>query len=89
MKKLKVAVVGAGFVAQKRHIPAFLRLRNHVSLCAVCDLNIELAKNVASKFNITNTYSNLSEMLSKENPDIVDVCVPPKAHASVAVEAMK
>lgn len=89
MKKLKVAVVGAGFVAQKRHIPAFLRLRKGVSLCAVCDLNLELAKNVADMFGIPNAYSNLSDMLKKEHPDVVDVCTPPKIHASVAIEAME
>ncbi|MEM2739162.1 MAG: hypothetical protein QXK93_09285, partial [Candidatus Bathyarchaeia archaeon] len=48
-KKLKVAVVGCGFVAQKRHIPAFLRLKNNVLMSAVCDLNPELAKSVAAK----------------------------------------
>jgi predicted dehydrogenase len=89
MNKLKVAVVGCGLVAQKRHIPAFLRLKKDVSLCAVCDLNQGLAKNVAEKFGIPNTYSNISEMLSKEHPDIVDVCTPPRVHASVAVEAIE
>jgi len=87
--KIKVAVVGCGFVAQKRHIPAFLRLKNDVSLCAVCDLNQDLAKDVAKKFSIPNVYSDLSVMLSKEQLDVVDVCTPPKAHAPVAVEAME
>jgi len=89
MDKLKVAVVGCGFVAQKRHIPSFLRLRENVSLCAVCDLNQDLARSVANRFGIPNVYSNLSKMLSKERPDVVDVCTPPKVHASVAVEAME
>ena len=89
MSKLKVAVVGAGFVAQRRHIPAFLRLKKYVSLSAVCDLNHELAKEVAKKFGIPNAYSSLSEMLSKEHPNIVDVCTPPGIHATVAVEAME
>jgi len=89
MTKLKVAVVGCGLVAQKRHIPAFLRLNKYVSLCAVCDLNQDLAKNVAEKFGIPNINSNVSEMLFKEHPDIVDVCTPPRVHASVAVEAIE
>lgn len=89
VSKLKVAIVGAGFVAQKRHIPAFLRLKRYVSLTAVCDLNYELAREVAKKFGIPNAYSDLKEMLSKEQPDIVDVCTPPGAHAPVAIEAME
>jgi predicted dehydrogenase len=89
MSKLKVGVVGCGIIAKKRHIPAFLKLKKNVYLSAVCDLNSELAKDVASQFGIPNVYSNLSDMLSKEHLDIVDVCTPPKVHALVALEAME
>ena len=71
MSKLKVGIVGCGFVAQKRHIPSLLRLNGKVSLCAVCDLDQELARSVANKFGIPNVYSDLSEMLSREHPDVV------------------
>ena len=89
MSKLKVGIVGCGLVAQKRHIPILLRLKRKVSLCAVCDLDQELARSVANRFGIPNVYSDLSEMLSKEHLDVVDVCTPPKVHAPVAVEAIE
>jgi len=89
MGKVKATIVGCGFVAQKRHIPSFLRLRENVSLCAICDLNQELARSVAHRFGVPNVYSNLSEMLSKERPEVIDVCTPPNVHAPVAVEAME
>ena len=89
MTKLNVGVVGCGFIAKKRHIPAFLRLKKNVIVSAVCDLNQELANDAAKQFGIPNVYSNLSDMLSKERLDIVDVCTPPKIHAPVALEAMK
>ncbi|TRZ51238.1 MAG: gfo/Idh/MocA family oxidoreductase [Dehalococcoidia bacterium] len=89
MNKLKVGIVGCGFVAKKRHIPGFLRLKKNVTLSAVCDLNQELAKDAAKQFGIPHVYSDLSEMLSKEQLDIVDVCTPPKIHAPVALEAME
>jgi len=89
MDKLKVAVVGCGFVAQKRHIPSFLRLKGEVSLCALCDLNQGLVKEVARKFGVKHVYSDLSEMLSKEDLDIVDICTPPQAHATVAIESIE
>ena len=83
MNKLKVAIVGAGFVAQKRHIPAFLRLKKQVSVCAICDLKLELAKSVASRFDIPNVYSNLSDMLKKEKPDVVDITYLPRWDLSI------
>ena len=89
MDKLKVGVVGCGFIAKKRHIPSFLRLKKNVYLSAVCDLNQELAKGASKQFGIPHVYSDLSDMLSKEHLDIVDVCTPPKVHAPVALEAME
>lgn len=89
MSRVRVAVVGSGFVAQKRHIPGFIRLKDKVSLCALCDLDYGLVTEVARRFGVKQVYSNLSEMLSKEDLDIVDICTPPKAHVSVAIEAME
>ena len=82
-------MVGCGFVALKRHIPAFLRLNKDVDLCAVCDLNETVAGAVAKEFRIPHVYSDVSEMFSKEGLDVVDVCTPPQVHASIAVEAME
>ena len=89
MSKLKVGIVGCGHVSKTRHIPSFLRLKKNVYVSAVCDLNQELAKDTSRQFGIPHVYSDLSEMLSKEHLDIVDVCTPPKIHASVALEAME
>jgi len=89
MKKLKVAVVGCGFIAKAKHIPAFKRMGKTVELCAVCDLNEQLANETAKDFRVPNAYSNVSEMVSKEDLDIVDICVPPQVHAPVAVDAIE
>lgn len=89
MNKLKAAIVGCGFVAQKRHIPSFLRLKRNISLCALCDLDSRLARETAERFDVPHAYSDISEMLSREDLDIVDICTPPGAHAKVAIEAME
>jgi predicted dehydrogenase len=89
MNKLKVGIVGCGFIARRRHIPAFLRLKSQVSLCAVCDLDHNLATKVAKKFGITKVYTDFFRMLSQENLDIIDICTPPHTHAFLAIEAMK
>lgn len=89
MNKLRAAVVGCGLVAQRRHLPGFLRLRKNVSICAVCDSNHDVARNVARKFGVHYAYSDLQDLLSREKPDIVDVCTPPQTHASIAIESME
>jgi len=89
MEKVKVAVIGCGFIAKVRHIPAFKKMNRQVDLCAVCDLNKGLARETAHQFNIPKAYTSTSEMFSKENLDAVDICVPPQIHAPIAIEAME
>jgi len=89
LKKLKVGIVGCGAVSQKRHIPGFLKLSKKVTLYAVCDKNESLAQEVAKRNHIPKVYSELSEMLSEEQLDIIDICTPPQVHAPLAVQALQ
>lgn len=89
MSKLTTAIVGAGLIAGKKHIPAYARQNGKVEVVALCDLNLRAAQRVASDFGIGRAYDNFSEMLSKEKPDLVDICTPPGTHARLAVEAMR
>ncbi|WP_163478628.1 Gfo/Idh/MocA family oxidoreductase, partial [Klebsiella pneumoniae] len=52
MTKLKVGVIGVGGIAQDRHIPALLKLKDTVSLVAVQDINTVQMIDVAKRFNI-------------------------------------
>ncbi len=88
MNQLRIGIVGCGFVSQKRHIPSFHRISKQAKIVAVCDLNKTLADTVAQQFSIPKSYSSVSEMLSNENLSIVDICTPPAAHVSVAVQAL-
>lgn len=89
MKKIKVGIIGCGFVASTWHIPAFMVLKKTVGDIIVCDLNPTLATTVAKKFNLPKTYSNVAEMLNKEELDIVDICTPPHTHPALAIQAME
>jgi UDP-N-acetylglucosamine 3-dehydrogenase len=89
MSKLKVGIVGCGLIAPKRHIPAFLKQGEKTEISAVCDLNEALAREVARRFSIPNTYSSVSNMLSDQSLDIVDICTPPQTHAQIAIEALE
>jgi predicted dehydrogenase len=89
MPKVKAAVIGTGLIAGKKHIPAFLKHKNKVDLVALVDINQEAAQKVASKFGIPKTYTDISEMIAQEKPDLVDICTPPGTHVRLAVEAMR
>ena len=89
MEKVKAVIIGAGLIAGKKHIPAFLKHRDKVQLAAVCDLNLQAAQTVADRFGIPKAYGDIPEMLSKEKPDLVDICTPPQTHAKLAVSIME
>ena len=89
MKQLKAVVIGSGLIANLKHIPAFRKHRDKLHLAALCDVNIEAARQAACGVGIPMAYADMTEMLEKEEPDIVDICTPPKTHAKIAIQAMQ
>lgn len=87
--KLRAAVVGAGLIAGKKHIPAYLKQKHGVELVAICDSNLQAAEAAAKSFGIPKAYCDFEKMLSEEKPNLVDICTPPKTHTELAVKAMK
>lgn len=87
--RLKIGIVGCGLVAKERHIPGFMRVKSKVILQAACDRNESLAQDLAKKYGMPRVYSDISEMLSKEDLDIVDICVPQQIHAPLAIQALE
>jgi predicted dehydrogenase len=49
----------------------------------------EIAERLKEDMEGLKTYTNYSEMLSKEELDLVDVCTPTKFHSLMAIEALK
>jgi predicted dehydrogenase len=89
MSTLKAAVIGSGLIAGLKHVPAFQKHSDRVQLTALCDLNVEAARKLAAEHGIPEVYGDISEMLAKVRPDIVDICTPPKTHARIAIQAMQ
>ena len=88
MAKLKVAIIGSGLVAAKKHIPAFLKQSARIDVVALCDVDVRVARETAARFGIPNVYGDVAEMFKKESPDLVDICTPPRTHTELAVRAM-
>ena len=88
-KVLRAAIVGTGFIATKKHMPAYLRQRGRVELAAIADLDEESARRAAERFGIARVYTDLGDLLERERIDLVDVCTPPRTHAGVAIQALE
>ncbi|MEM3823917.1 MAG: Gfo/Idh/MocA family oxidoreductase [Candidatus Bathyarchaeia archaeon] len=86
MKKLGVAVIGAGFWG-RNHARVFKELKE-TELLAVCDVDFERAKDVAKQFNAT-PYASLEKMLKKEGIEAVSICTWSTNLAKIALKAME
>jgi nucleoside-diphosphate-sugar epimerase/predicted dehydrogenase len=81
MKNFKLAIVGAGAVVEKYHLPAVLKLRNEISVEWLIDTNLARAKKLASLYQIPcydKEYNVVKEV------DGVIIAVPNYLHAQIA-----
>ena len=86
MRKLGVAIQGAGWVAGE-HIKAYAR-NSHTEVVAVCSRTEEGARR---KLEETATacpiYGDYAAMLADPAVDIVSICTPNHLHAAEAIQA--
>lgn len=89
-KKLKVAIIGCGGIANGKHMPSLSKL-NTVELVAFCDIVEEKAKEAAKKYGMENAkcYTDYKELLKDETIDIVHVCTPNKSHSFITIAALE
>lgn len=88
MSKLKIAVVGYGFISGKGHVPAFLK-RADVEVVAVADVCAARRAAAAEALPQARIYESYEELLEKEKDlDVVDVATPPCDHAVISIAAL-
>jgi predicted dehydrogenase len=85
-RKIKVAIIGAGEIAKKVHIPAFLS-NKQVDLVALVDINKEKGERITKKFGIKKCFSSINELFEQQDVDAVSICTPPNTHAEIALKA--
>lgn len=83
---MKLAIVGAGVIAQVHHIPAFKA--NGVEIVAVYDRKAEKAHRMADPLG-AKVYTDLDEMLKDPEIDAVTICTRTDMHAPMAVKAVE
>ena len=80
---LKVCLVGVGGISGA-HIPAWKTMED-AELVALCDVRPEQME----QYEDVKHYTDYNEMLEKETPDIVDICLPTYLHVEYAIKAME
>jgi predicted dehydrogenase len=88
MAKIRVGLVGCGFVAEL-HMYAYRRVYGvDVEVKAVAARGEHVA-DFARRHNIPVARRSLGELVADRELDVIDICTPPNLHASMIVEAMQ
>ncbi len=85
MNKIKVGVVGTGFIGPA-HIEALRRLPN-VEVAALCEVNIDLATEKAKQLGIPKAYV-FDDLLNDKSITSVHICTPNFLHYSQSKAAL-
>ena len=86
MKRIRVGLVGAGFVANI-HMAAYNENREFFEVKAVTARHVENARKFAEKYDIPVVCESVEELVSHPEIDVVDVCVPTNVHDTVILKA--
>ena len=90
MAKIKIGIVGCGFIANFKHLPS-IALHEDVEVVAFCDIIRERAVTTAAKFGKVDAlvYENYRDLLARSDIDVVHVCTPNSSHAEITVAALR
>lgn len=76
---LRVAIIGAGQVADKVHA-SYYCTRDDLELVAVADSRLSQAQALAEKYGNAQAWDDPEAMLREVRPDIVSICSPNRFH---------
>jgi UDP-N-acetylglucosamine 3-dehydrogenase len=91
MKKLNVAVIGAGYWGKKIvcEYSQLAKSNSEVNLFAVCDLSKENLQFCNENYHIPYVHSSLEEILSCREIDAVNICTPSETHFKISKAALE
>jgi len=86
-ERVRVGVIGVGQIG-KRHVETYAAMPN-VEIVAIADVNQAEASRVAAQHNVPNIYTNVADLLARDDIQAVDVCLHNNYHMPATVAALE
>lgn len=83
MRKLKIALIGAGLQGTNNLLPALMQIPE-AQVVAICCLDKARAKQVAETYSVKNNTTDYKKLITTGIVDTVVVACPPQIHYEVA-----
>jgi len=86
LSDLRMGIVGVGFWG-RNHLRVLKELGVRVE--AICDVDRERVGKLAKEYAVKSYYTDLDEMLRREDLTALTICTPSTSHAECAVKALE
>ncbi len=86
-KKIVVAIIGCGTIANSQHIPAYLK-NEDVEIKYFCDIILEKAEAAVKKYGCGIAVQDYHEILKDPEVDGVSICTPNHMHSIISIDCL-
>jgi predicted dehydrogenase len=84
--RMNVALIGCGQIADA-HLQE-LRRTPAASVVAVCDQQLDVARQAAARFGVNAAFDSVARMLEVRRPAVVHVTTPPHTHRGLVLQCL-
>jgi len=88
MKKIKIAIIGCGAIANNAHIPAYMQ-NSEAEIVYFCDIILERAENAAKLYGGGKAIADYKEILSDTEVEAVSICTPNNVHPQITKDFLE
>lgn len=86
MDQIRLGIIGAGPIVEKKHLPALAEVRE-IAVVAACRRNSDHLNHLADRFRIPDRYTDYRALLDDGRIDAVLIATGPPAQTQIAIEA--
>ncbi len=88
MKKIKIAIIGCGSIANAAHIPSYMTNEN-AEIKYFCDIIPERADKAVAEYGCGKAVYDYHEILNDSELDAVSICTPNNVHAPITMDFLR
>lgn len=88
MRKIKVAIIGCGTIANSAHIPSYLA-NPQAEIKYFCDIVLEKAEKAVADYGCGQAVADYRTILEDEEVEAVSICTSNDVHASISIDFLR
>lgn len=90
-KKLRIGIVGLGFIGTQKHLVGLSQHLDKCELVAFCDIEIDRAEKAQAQYGSEGSYvtADYHDLLADESLDVIHVCTWNTTHCQITCDALE